>query len=75
MEAIHSSETSVYTRSTRRHTPGDGIIPSHRRENLKSHNGTGPSGSIEGEEEFLENLSDQQLLKKNSTERPSYTRV
>jgi hypothetical protein len=38
MEAIRSSETSVQsTTSTRRHTPEDGILHSHRRENLKSH--------------------------------------
>jgi hypothetical protein len=37
MEAIISSKTSVHTRSTRRHIPEDGIIHSHRRENLKSY--------------------------------------
>jgi hypothetical protein len=38
MEAIRSSETSVEsTTSTRRHTPEDGILHSHRRENLKSY--------------------------------------
>jgi hypothetical protein len=35
MEAIRSSETSVYNKPTRRHIPGDGILYSHRRENLK----------------------------------------
>jgi hypothetical protein len=36
MEAIRSSETSVQsTTSTRRHTPEDGILHSHRREYLK----------------------------------------
>jgi hypothetical protein len=35
MEAIHSSETPVLTRSTRRNIPEDGI--SHSRENLKSY--------------------------------------
>jgi hypothetical protein len=38
MEAIRSSETSVQSTSTRRHTPEDGILHSHRRENLKSYN-------------------------------------
>jgi hypothetical protein len=38
MEAIHSSETSVHTRSTRRHIPEYGIIHSHRCGNLKSYN-------------------------------------
>jgi hypothetical protein len=38
MEAIRSSETAVHTRSTRRHIPKDGILHSHRRENLKSYN-------------------------------------
>jgi hypothetical protein len=36
LEAIRSSETSVDTRSTRRHIPEDRIIHSHRSENLKS---------------------------------------
>jgi hypothetical protein len=39
MEAISSFETSVHKRSTtRRHIPEDGILHSHRRENLKSYN-------------------------------------
>jgi hypothetical protein len=38
MEALHFSEMSVHTRSTRRHIPEYGILHSHRRENLKSCN-------------------------------------
>jgi hypothetical protein len=38
MEAIRSSETSVHTRSTQRHIPEDGILHSHRCENLRSYN-------------------------------------
>jgi hypothetical protein len=34
MEAIDSSETSIYTRSMRRHIPEDSILHSHRRENI-----------------------------------------
>jgi hypothetical protein len=37
MEAIHSSERSVRTRSRWRHIPEDGILHSHRCENLKSY--------------------------------------
>jgi hypothetical protein len=37
MEATCSSETSVYSKPTRRHIPEDGILHSHRRENLKSY--------------------------------------
>jgi hypothetical protein len=37
MVVISSSETSVHTRSTRRHIPEDDILRSHRRENFKSY--------------------------------------
>jgi hypothetical protein len=36
MKAIYSSESSVYTRSTRPYTSKNGILHSRRRENLKS---------------------------------------
>jgi hypothetical protein len=35
MEAIRSSEKSVHTRSTLSHIPEDGLLHSHRCENLK----------------------------------------
>jgi hypothetical protein len=37
MEALSSSETSVLLRATKRNIAEDGILHSHRRENLKSH--------------------------------------
>jgi hypothetical protein len=37
MEAMHSPQISVLTRTTRRYIPEDGILHSHRRENFKSY--------------------------------------
>jgi hypothetical protein len=37
MEELGSSETSIFTRVTRRIIPEDGILYSHRSENLKSY--------------------------------------
>jgi hypothetical protein len=36
VEAQNSSETLVLTRATRRNSPENGILQSHRRENVKS---------------------------------------
>jgi hypothetical protein len=37
MEVTHSSETSVYNKPTQHHIWEDGILHSHRHENLKSY--------------------------------------
>jgi hypothetical protein len=65
MEAIHSSETSVHTRSTRRHVPEDDVLRSHRCENLKSYKiclefyllGYNAMYSIESQPTFRKNTS------------------
>jgi hypothetical protein len=37
MEALHSSETSILTRTVWHNIPEDGILHSHHHENLKSY--------------------------------------
>jgi hypothetical protein len=65
MEAIRSYGTSVQsTRSTRRHILEDGILHSHRRENLKSYTAMNLRGSLKAK--FLHQLNKFQLLEEKS---------
>jgi hypothetical protein len=53
MEAISSSETSVYTISTRRHIPEDGILHSHCRKNLKSYKRDSGANKKKGDIKYI----------------------
>jgi hypothetical protein len=63
MEAARTSETSLnFYQTTRRYNPEDSHLHTRRRENLKS-NGNEPYSIAKGGE-FLEQLSEYQLLKR-----------
>jgi hypothetical protein len=65
MEAANTSETLVNVyQTTRRYNPEDSHLHTHRRENLKSYDYQS-SNFLKGGE-FLDWLSDCQLLKKDS---------
>jgi glucan phosphoethanolaminetransferase (alkaline phosphatase superfamily) len=59
MDATRASETLIYDNPTRRNIPGDGILHSHSRENLKSY--------INHEKVLiLFRITERKKLKKNS---------
>jgi hypothetical protein len=57
MEAIRSSETSVYTRSTQRYIREDGILHDNRYENLKSYDKDGVCRTRKRSKKCVKNLS------------------
>jgi hypothetical protein len=68
MEAIRSSKTSVLTRATERHFPEDGILHSHRRENLRSYNVNAPMHFLAELRKIRKTREDRRLWDEFSTD-------
>jgi hypothetical protein len=81
-EAPGSSETSVLTRTTRRNTPEDTFLHSHRRGNLKSYNEVSswnvafwdvtPRGSCKFTRDTQRNIQEDGILHSHRRENHKY---